>query len=260
MGVHRGMSRIVALIRALGVDPVTAARLPLAVPRYVRDYLRYIRARQDPEFPLRLRHLWPALSDFAAHAGSATGHYFHQDLWAARKIHDRRPSSHVDIGSRVDGFVSHLLAFMPVVVVDIRPLTSAVRGLSFFQDDATELGEFLDESVPSLSSLHAAEHFGLGRYSDPIDPRAYWRFAESLQRVLTKRGTLYFSVPIGEQRLEFNAHRVFCPETVLRMFGGLSLESFAFVDDSGAFHDGCLPSDVPPQTKYGCGLFEFTKE
>src|SRR5258708_35341646 len=47
---------------------------------------------------------------------------FHQDLWAARMVFEQRPSRHVDVGSRIDGFVAHVLPFMLVTVVDIRPL------------------------------------------------------------------------------------------------------------------------------------------
>ncbi|HWF86113.1 MAG TPA: hypothetical protein VG222_14745 [Vicinamibacterales bacterium] len=52
------------------------------------------------------------------------GHYFHQDLWVAKRIYAARPAAHVDIGSRIDGFVAHLLTFMPVTVIDVRPLDS----------------------------------------------------------------------------------------------------------------------------------------
>ncbi len=67
---------------------------------------------------LRLRNCYPMLSDIGGEAGIARGHYFHQDLWAARKIYAARPAFHVDVGSRIDGFVGHLLAFMPVTVFD----------------------------------------------------------------------------------------------------------------------------------------------
>lgn len=200
------------------------------------------------------------LSDYHAAAGSASGHYFHQDLWAARKIFQTRPVQHLDIGSRIDGFVAHVLTFMPVDVVDVRPLESSVRGLRFTRDDATELRQFPDDSLPSVSSLHAAEHFGLGRYGDPIDPLAHMKFAAALQRVLAPNGHLYFSVPIGRQRLEFNAHRVFSPETVLATFRTLRCAEFAYVDDCGLLHsDGDL-EHVPAGMEYGCGLFEFVKD
>jgi hypothetical protein len=80
----------------------------------------------------------------------------------------------------------------------------------------------------------------------------------ALQRVLAPGGRLYFSVPIGRERVEFNAHRVFALETILRTFEGLQLLSFSYVGD-----DGRLYADVDPQTfpvsEMACGLFEFTK-
>ena len=117
-----------------------------------------------------------------------------------------------------------------------------------------------DDSIVSLSSLHAAEHFGLGRYSDPVDPWAHTKFMSSLERVLSPRGILYFSVPIGRERLEFNAHRIFDVSTVLTQFKKLRLVSFSYVDDVGELHEDVSPSGVPRSTSCGCGLFEFAKE
>jgi hypothetical protein len=191
-------------------------------------------------------------------AGQASGHYFHQDLWAARKIFEQHPTTHLDIGSRIDGFVAHLLSFMSVTVVDIRKLDSTVKGLTFLQDDATELRRIADNSISSISSLHAAEHFGLGRYSDPVDPNACFTFMRSLQRVLSSGGKLYFSVPVGRERVEFNANRVFAPKTILDSFPLLHLVSFSLVADDGQLYENVDPLDIPP-SDLACGLFEFTK-
>jgi predicted SAM-dependent methyltransferase len=147
---------------------------------------------------------------------------------------------------------------MPVTVVDIRPVDSIVDGLQFVQDNATDLTQFEDNSVGSLSTLHAAEHFGLGRYSDPVDPQACFRFMRALQRVLCPGGRLYFSVPIGRERVEFNAHRVFATKTILNTFCQLSLISFSFIGDDGHLYDNIDPAKTT-NSEYGCGLFEFTK-
>ena len=170
----------------------------------------------------------------------------------------QRPDGHMDIGSRIDGFIAHLLTFMPVTIVDIRPLSSNIEGLTFLHDDATALSMLQDNSVKSLSSLHAAEHFGLGRYSDPIDPTACFRFIDSLQRVLAPDGKLYFSVPVGRERVEFNAHRVFAPTTILQSFSRLQLLSFSYVADDGSLHPNIEPTAMP-KSEMACGLFEFTK-
>jgi len=46
-------------------------------------------------------------------AETASGHYFHQDLLVAGKIFKNNPIKHVDIGSRMDGFIAHVASFRP---------------------------------------------------------------------------------------------------------------------------------------------------
>jgi SAM-dependent methyltransferase len=229
------------------------------MPRFVRDCRRYRKAAPaGSPFPLRLRDLKPILVDYFEQAGSGEGHYFYQDLWAARKVYEARPERHLDIGSRIDGFVAHVLTFMPVEVIDIRPLSSKVRGLTFRQADATNLADIPDGSVESLSSLHVVEHFGLGRYTDPVDPQACFAAMRAMQRVVRPGGKLYFSVPVGRERVEFNAHRVFAPGTVLSSFPELELRSFAAVNDAGEFLPDCRPDDVAG-ARFACGMFEFAR-
>ena len=241
-----------------GGSPPAFLRALRGVPAFVRDAAAYRRAQDGGAFSLSLGALLPVLGERYEGTG-ALGHYFHQDLWAARKIHAARPARHLDIGSRVDGFVAHLLVFMPVTVIDVRPMKSAVEGLSFVQEDATSLHSFPDDSVESVSTLHAVEHFGLGRYGDPIDPQGPFRMMKALARVLRPGGRLYFGVPVGRERLEFNAHRVFGPRTVVDGLAPLRLVSFAAVDDCGALREPCTLEGVEG-AHFGCGLFEFTKD
>lgn len=241
-----------------GFRPRVLVKSLIALPAFIKEMTRYQKMNVQPSFRLNLAELFPILTDKTESAGVAGGHYFHQDLWAARKIFERCPQQHIDIGSRVDGFIAHLLVFMPVTVVDIRRLESPVAGLKFLQDDATELRRLADGGVESLSSLHVAEHFGLGRYSDPIDPSACFKFMASLERVLAPGGRLYFSVPIGRERVEFNAHRVFAARTILSAFAGLELITFSFVGDDGLLYENADPLATPP-SEMACGLFEFTK-
>lgn len=241
----------------VGVDPRGIASLR-NIPRYVTDARKYDRQQEGALFKRRLRHASPVLTDFQESAGTATGHYFHQDLWAAKKIYSRRPSSHIDVGSRIDGFIAHLLTFMEVTVVDLRPLEQQIEGLHFERMDATTMGGFADDSIESLSSLHALEHFGLGRYGDPVDPDACFTAMRSLARVLRPGGRLYLSVPIGRERLEFNAHRIFRPRTVVEAVPQLELVSFSAVDEEGMLQ---LNAELErfDDAAYSCGLFEFTK-
>lgn len=254
MGIASNLSRS---LRQIGIDFGRLSRTLLSLPRYWGDVARY-RSCTPQRFPLRLRYLKPMLLDYASQAGAADGHYFFQDLWAARKIFAACPERHFDIGSRIDGFIAHVLSFMPVIVMDIRPLTSDVPGLTFVQADATNLLGISDDSVESLSSLHATEHFGLGRYADAVDPEACFKAMAAMQRVLRPGGRLYFSVPVGLERLEFNAQRVFDPRTIPTAFHDLELVSFAVVDDAGVFHVQADPGDFT-RARYACGMFEFTK-
>src|ERR1700719_1383991 len=114
-----------------GFHPSTFFKSLVGFPVFVSNWLRYQRLNSTPAFRLRLNEAFPILTDRYASAGLAEGHYFHQDLWAARKIYQERPQKHIDIGSRIDGFIAHLLAFMPVTVLDIRPLVSKVEGLTY---------------------------------------------------------------------------------------------------------------------------------
>jgi len=242
----------------LGLDPLAALRSVRGVPRFLATVKKYRSMERDGPFAMSARNLHPILSDFGAGAGQARGHYFFQDLWAAQKIFQRRPTLHLDIGSRIDGFIAHLLTFMSVTVLDVRPLGSNVEGLTFVQGDATSLRGFGDGSVDSISSLHAIEHFGLGRYGDPIDPDGWQKALLSLQRVLRVGGRLYVSVPAGGERLCFNAHRIFSPRRIIDTLADLKLVSFSGVDDDGAFLKSPTFDELEACV-YGCALFEFTK-
>ena len=256
--MRRLVQKIVGLAGLMGFDLRRFFQFIRNMPRFVQAMLKFRAMSRNDKPPFRVSELFPILYDFDQPAGTAQGHYFYQDLWAARKIYAARPGVHIDIGSRVDGFVAHLLTFMPVKVIDVRPLISTVDGLTFMQGDATCLSDIPDNSVESLSSLHAIEHFGLGRYGDPIDPAACFKAMRELARVLKVGGHLYFSVPIGVERVQFNAHRVFAASTILRTFKSLELISFSAVGDQGEFHDNANPDEFAG-ARLACGLFEFGK-
>ena len=228
------------------------------MPRYLKTLYSYISLSQGKRFGIKSRHLMPVFADDRLEAGFARGHYFWQDLWAAKKIYERRPPEHVDIGSRVDGFIAHLLIFMDVKLIDIRPLGYDVPRLSFIQEDATLLEGIKDSSIESVSSLHAVEHFGLGRYGDVVEPEADYKAMKALARILKPGGRLYFAVPVGKECVYFNAHRVYSPLTIIKRFQGLTLLSYSVINDSGRFFANARLEEFA-DAKYSCGLFEFTK-
>jgi len=209
----------------------------------------------------KITHFYPILDDYKEQAGSAKGHYFHQDLLVATFIHNSKPKRHIDIGSRIDGFVAHVACFQEIEVFDIRPLknTGHLR-IKFIQGNLMLLNENLIEICDSLSSLHALEHFGLGRYGDPIDPLGHLKGFKNMHRMLRSKGVLYISFPIASKsKVYFNAHRVFHPTEIIEWSKGLfELVRFDFIDDKGDLHKEKSFNDLP-FLDYGCGIYTLRK-
>jgi hypothetical protein len=178
---------------------VKGARALWGIPVFMNDlrtFKRMLGDRTDWTFG----PMMPMLEDRGTVSGSASGHYFHQDLLVARRIHQRNPRRHIDVGSRIDGFVAHVASFREIEIVDIRPLDTPIPNVKFLQMD------MMDSLTPnrtavcdSLSCLHALEHFGLGRYGDRVDPDGYKTGFANLVQMLETGGILYFSVPLGRQ-------------------------------------------------------------
>ena len=126
-----------------------------------------------------------------------------------------------------------------------------------------ELPPSLVSATDSLSCLHAIEHFGLGRYGDPLQYEGHLRGLANLRRMLKPGGTLYLSTPISrKQRIEFNAHRVFRLPYLLNLFAGtFDLKSFSYVgDDENLYLDAdpaCSEARDTFGLRFGCGIFEL---
>jgi hypothetical protein len=209
-------------------------------------------------------HLYPVLTDSQDFAGDASGHYFHQDLLVASMIHKKNPERHIDVGSSIPGFVAHVASFRKIEILDIRELGETGHPqIEFLQRDLMVPDRSMVEIADSVSCLHTIEHFGLGRYGDPIDPEGYLKGVENIIAMLKPGGLLYISFPIGrDNEVHFNAHRVFHPRDI---FGwpavkqNLNMTQFDFVDDEGLLHRDFPLKDVLPEVDYGCGIYTFVK-
>ena len=210
----------------------------------------------DNRFACNWEDRWPCFDD----ATSATGfdaHYVYHTAWAARVLEQSRPERHVDVGSCLR-FTTLVSAFISIEFYDYRPVKVSLTGLTSGHADATAL-PFADASVSSLSCMHVVEHIGLERYGDPFDPQGDLKAMQELMRVLSPGGQLLFVVPIGnEARIQYNAHRIYTYAQVLDCFAALSLDSFAFITDSGEFIPNAEEADTLTQ-KYGCGCFRFIR-
>jgi len=253
------------LLLMLGINPQKTICFFRGLPFYLRDLstLKAQKVSSVREFPLGKPY--PCLEDRFAESGNAKGHYFHQDLLVARRIHLNKPITHIDVGSSLEGFVAHVASFRSIEVFDVRPQTVPIPNIRFIQADLmAPVCDSLIDYCDSLSCLHALEHFGLGRYGDPINYDGYILGLNNFHRILKKGGKLYISVPIGPQRIEFNAHRVFSVGYLLECVEGkYHTDHFSFVDDHGDLHENALITDNDVKRNfgcvYGCGIFEMTK-
>ena len=231
---------------------------------YFKSFLILKRQKgKDLNFPFG--RIFPIFWERFSQSGKMSGHYFHQDLHIAKRIYNNNPKKHLDIGSRIDGFIAHLAVFRKVEVLDIRSLDSKVENIVFKQEDLMHPQVSLYDYCDSISSLHAIEHFGLGRYGDQVDYFGYLKALNNIAKILRKGGVFYFSVPIGPQRIEFNAHRVFSLSYLITLLEkDYDIVDFSFVDDKGDLNTSVQlnQKDIIKNygCHYGCGIFELIKK
>lgn len=216
---------------------------------FAGEYRRFRRLNAGTPFAMRARDILPHLTDRTA-TTPVDPVYFLQDAWFARKIAGRRPAIHVDVGSSVKS-MALVAQFVPVTMVDIRPVELEVPGFSFLPGSVLAL-PFPDGSVASLSSLCVIEHIGLGRYGDPLDARGSEKAAAELGRVLARGGELYVSMPVdAECRIHFNAHRAFTRDYLLSLFPGLQLVEERYI------YGRSLVLACEPSRGFGTGLYHL---
>ena len=235
------------------LDPIKIIISIWRYPGFLKDLINYSKLKDAGE--INLLDVQPCLAEKTKTAKFDT-HYFYQDIWAAKKIFASKVENHIDVGSRID-FVGFLSSFTRIAFVDIRPIETNLENFQSIKGDILSL-PFKDNSVSSLSCLHVAEHIGLGRYGDSLNPLGTKKACWELTRVLARGGNLYFSVPVGKSRLCFNAHRIHSPEQIFQYFDGLKLVEFSAVDDKGAFRKN-IDIGALKDENYACGLFWLKK-
>lgn len=257
------LKKIEKALDIIGLNPIKTLRFLYGLGFIFRDYTE-IKKQKGNDKNFFFGRFIPITTDRFDESGNMRGHYFHQDLYVAKLIYKNNPSKHVDIGSRTDGFVAHVAAFREIEIIDIRNQYSKVSNIKFKQADLMELPIDMIDYTDSISSLHAIEHFGLGRYADPIDYFGSIKAINNITKILKVGGTFYFSVPIGPQRIEFNAHRVFSVSYLLDIFkDNFELISISYVDDNGDLNENpTLTEEIIKNNfgcQYGCGIFELRK-
>jgi len=152
----------------------------------------------------------PRLHDEVNTCGSYKNEYFIMDLFISQYVYSNHPGVAVlDIGSRVDGLVSHMATFTKVNIVDIRQMDIIIPNISSYIIDLSlplrtnELSKF-----QVITSCHALEHFGLGRYGDHIDPNGHEKALASINQFVSLESQFILCVPFGPlDVIYYDCHR-----------------------------------------------------
>lgn len=221
---------------------------------YRQDYKKFI-ALNNGNNEFELNDNFPCVKDKFLQSGEAgsAGHYFFQDIYVAQEIYRNNPEKHVDIGSRIDGFIAHVSVFREIEVFDIRPQTGNMKNVVFKQADLTLVDKKYENYCDSISCLHTIEHFGLGRYGDNIDPSGHIKGFSAIGKILKSNGIFYFSVPMGPNRIEFNAHRIFSAEYLINWVSAeYIIEKFTYIDDNNQLHENAELNNDGIKNNFGC--------
>jgi len=226
------------------------------IPKFIRFLNSYRKYKHLTNYEdLKISDLYPCLNDNIKKT-PFDAHYFYQGIWAFSKIKTSEVKNHIDVGSEIR-WVGVLSTITKVTFIDIRPFETGLKDLTIKKGNILSM-PFENNSVSSLSCLHVAEHVGLGRYGDELDPEGTKKACKELSRILAVGGNLYFSVPVGKQKTYFNAHRVHTPKTIIKYFKDLELVELSGIMDSGKFIEN-IDIDLLENSRYACGLFWFRK-
>lgn len=234
-------------------DPIRLLQGIYGYVWYVKDLITY--KTIAPATKLLSTNLFPVLNEKTS-LTSFDAQYFYHPIWAFNRIIKSNPKEHVDIASdyRFSGYLSN---FVKTTFIDIRPIKTSLINLAIKKGSALAL-PYKENSISSLSCLHVIEHIGLGRYGDTIDPQGSIKACNEFRRVLKKGGLLYLATPIGREKICFNAHRIFNPETIVNYLKPLILIEFSVITDEEKYLQYVSPKNYTSQN-YACGLFIFKK-
>lgn len=253
------------IVKQFGFNPKQMIRSFRGIFPFLKNYFSIKSELKKNNNGFAIKKILPNFFDRYDQAGSMPEHYFYQDLYIAQKIYKTHPQKHVDIGSRIDGFVAHVASFIELEVFDIRKIDQKIPSVSFIQADLMDENFNLKNYCDSISCLHAIEHFGLGRYGDPLKVTGHLIGLANIYGLLKAGGKFYFSTPIGPQRIEYDAHRVFSVQYLLNLFEPLyDIISFSYINDNNEFFPEVVLNKKNVANnfdcQYGCGIFEMKKK
>lgn len=140
----------------------------------------------------------------------ALGHYGITDKWLyeAFTAYPIRGKEVVIIGSASPWYESMVIAYGGhPTTIEYNSLVTDDPRLTVMTPAQYQQNPKKFDLILSISSI---EHDGLGRYGDPLNPNADLQFMERAKKELLKpTGHMLLAVPIGQDALTWNAHRIY---------------------------------------------------
>lgn len=174
----------------------------------------------------------------------ATRYYGQTDTFLYQAL-DKYPVDHRDVvvvGTEVPWYECVLTCFgARVTTIEYRRIHCQIPDLTVLTPAEYAQSPVRFDMAVSISSI---EHDGLGRYGDPINPNGDLRAMREFKEMLKPGGLLLLAVPVGQDAVVWNAHRIFGRKRLpLLMDGWELIDSFGF---SEKLFDAKLGEDVQP--------------
>ena len=137
----------------------------------------------------------------------------------------------IDIGSRFNSACLFSSLFMSgLYYIELTEMKEAKEiNIKIVQSEAQNL-PFSDNCASIITSLHAIEHFGLGRYGNSIDYYGDYKGLKEMHRILRPGGFLITSIPCTSKssRIDYHTERIYNVNDYNEMMQNLN---FDIVDD-----------------------------
>ncbi len=130
------------------------------------------------------------------------------------------------IGSTTPWYESIILAYGGhPVTIDYNKIISKDPRLEVMTVEEYQKKPKKFDAILSVSSI---EHDGLGRYGDLINPYGDLQMMDQIKTMLNEGGLLFLSIPVGQDAIYWNAHRVYGKIRLPLLF-----ETWEMIDSEG---------------------------
>lgn len=156
------------------------------------------------------KQYWDALQpkiDRLITAGEPIGYSSDPHMMACLKAFPVTGKSVVVIGSVHPLYeaIVHRMGGIPSTV-EFRKINHDIPGLNTYTVAEFQHADIQFDCGVTISAL---EHDGLGRYGDPIDPLGDLKTMKSYKKIIKKNGLMFLSVPVGQDAVCWNSHRIY---------------------------------------------------